>query len=377
MATNAQGRADRPSRVLLFSHRNIYRQEVWRCSFREFENLLQKIDAVDMVAPTPTDWYTTGRRAALRLGEYVRRPVNPGISPTPVEKDYDLLFTIIERPADLLSLMALKDWKNRCTTSICWLIEFYVTDIPIYKSCMEMLSQFDHVIFMFAADEPFKAHLKGETGYLPAGVDALRFCPFPVPPPRSIEVYSLGRRSETTHQALLRMAEEEGKFYLYDTLRDLLGHDLEQHRALVANTAKRSRYFIMNPGKIDNPAETGGQIEFGYRPFEGAAAGTIMIGQRPTNLYFDKIFDWPDAVVDMPFGSDQIRGIMRELDRQPDRQVRIRMNNIIHSLRRHDWAYRWEFLLNRAGLEPMPELIERQNQLARLAGSLRAEDIEP
>ena len=49
---------------------------------------------------------------------------------------------------------------------------------------------------------------------------------------------------------------------------------------MMANMAKRSRYFIVSPGKFNNPAETGGLSEFGYRYFEAAAPGTIMIGMR-------------------------------------------------------------------------------------------------
>jgi hypothetical protein len=34
---------------------------------------------------------------------------------------------------------------------------------------------------------------------------------------------------------------------------------------------------------------------------------------------------------------------------------------------RHDWAYRWEAILDAAGLEPMPEMLERKDRLRRLA----------
>jgi len=50
---------------------------------------------------------------------------------------------------------------------------------------------------------------------------------------------------------------------------------------MMANMAKRRRYFIVSPGKFDRPSETGGQSEFGYRHFEAAAPGAIMLGMRP------------------------------------------------------------------------------------------------
>ena len=55
--------------------------------------------------------------------------------------------------------------------------------------------------------------------------------------------------------------------------------DYRQHRELFANMAKRSRYFLVSPAKIDRTDETRGQVEIGHRYFEGAAAGAVMIGQ--------------------------------------------------------------------------------------------------
>jgi hypothetical protein len=361
----------KPARVLLFSERNIYDEDaVWRCSFHEFEELLQKIDAVDLVAPKPTAWYKHGKSLALRLGEHFKRPLNPGIPEIKVDREYDLFFTICEKPSELLNVNALKGWKDHCRTSICLVTEFYAWEIPDYKSCLEILSMFDHVLFMFSLNEPFQRIIGGRGRYMPAGIDALVFCPYPEQPVRSIDVLSIGRRSEKTHEALLKLMREDGFFYVFDSINNLRAYSLAQHRLLMANMAKRSRYFIVNPGKIDMPEETGGQSEFGYRYFEGAAPGTIMIGERPQNREFEKIFNWQDAVIDLPFGSDDIGNIIRELDREPERQAMIRNNNIIQTLLHHDWAYRWETILQIAGLAPLPELIRRKERLKQVSAAI-------
>ena len=52
-ATSDQDRATKP-RILLFSHKNIFEHLVWRCSFQEFEAVLQEIDSVDVLAPKPS-----------------------------------------------------------------------------------------------------------------------------------------------------------------------------------------------------------------------------------------------------------------------------------------------------------------------------------
>jgi spore maturation protein CgeB len=180
-------------------------------------------------------------------------------------------------------------------------------------------------------------------------------------------VLSIGRRSEKTHQALLRLADEEGLFYHYDTIDGLLAYDIEQHRRMMANFLKRTRYFLVNPGKINKPEETGGLVEFGYRYFEGAAPGTIMVGEIPKNQEFPKIFHWDDAVIEMPFDSENIGSIIKELDQQPERQMNIRRNNITQVLLHHDWAHRWETVLQIAGLEQLPALTVRKEELNRRA----------
>jgi hypothetical protein len=185
-----------------------------------------------------------------------------------------------------------------------------------------------------------------------------------------IDVYSIGRRSQSTHSALQRMAADDGLFYVYDTADGSQVTEAREHRALYANMAKRSRYFIVNPGKVNATDETGGQIEFGPRYFEGAASGTIMLGEIPGNPEFSRFFNWPDAVIHVPFGSDDIARIVRELDQAPEKLEQMRTTNIVQSLLHHDWAHRWEAILSSVGLTPMPALLKRKKQLGDLAATV-------
>ena len=98
-----------------------------------------------------------------------------------------------------------------------------------------------------------------------------------------------------------------------------------------------------------------------------------MIGAIPKNEEFDKLCDWPDAVIELPFGSEKVDGIVRELNRQPDRLREIRRNNVCQTLLRHDWAYRWEAILGHVGLEPLPGLLARKERLKSLAAAAMGE----
>src|SRR5262249_42846619 len=148
---------------------------------------------------------------------------------------------------------------------------------------LEALKQFDYVMIGYSATLGAIGKLLGrECYYVPFGVDAMRFSPFPNAPSRCIDVYSIGRKWEGVHAALQNLASRREIFYAYDT--SVQGGSLEigclrSHRDLLANMAKRSRFFVVAPAKMNAPAETSGQVEIGSRFYEGAASGAVMIGQ--------------------------------------------------------------------------------------------------
>ena len=368
MSNSSENKKNNQPRILLHSQRNIFSNFHFRLGLYEFEDIICQVDSVDLLAPQPKNWFKYGNRIANRLAYDWDTGINPGISKTKVQNNYDLFFAVVQFPKDLLHIKYVEGWKDRCKTSICWLNEIWISDIARCKYFLKILSQFDYVILHWIGSlNAVQQVFQGKCFYLPFGIDALFFCPYPNPPRRVIDVYSIGRRSEETHQALLRMLENGKIFYVYDTIKGSKVNNPKEHRLLFANMVKRSRYFIVNSGKIDIPEERASQIEFGNRFFEGAASGTIMIGETPKNEKFAEVFDWPDAVIHLPFGSDKIGEIINELDMQPGRQEKIRRDNVVQSLMRHDWVYRWETVLKTAGLDPMPPLLERKKRLRELS----------
>jgi hypothetical protein len=57
-----------------------------------------------------------------------------------------------------------------------------------------------------------------------------------------------------------------------------------------------------------------------------------------------------------------VLGMIRELDRDPERLARARAASVTTFLRRHDWAHRWREVLRLVGMDERPALA------ARLAG---------
>jgi hypothetical protein len=205
---------------------------------------------------------------------------------------------------------------------------------------------------------------------LPTATDTTRFSPFPNPPDRSIDVYSIGRRWDGVHKALLRAASEDGLFYVYDSYKGIAKMepiDFREHRELYANLAKRSRYFIVSPAKMNRPEETRGQVEIGYRYFEGAAAGAVLIGQAPDCEPFREMFPWPDCVIEVrPDGSDTL-DVLTDLSADPGRVHAISRRNAAESLLRHDWIHRWRTIFRHAGVEPSQAMTAREEHLKALA----------
>jgi spore maturation protein CgeB len=354
-------------RVLIFSLRNIFGKALFRCPHFEFEDIICQIDDAELLAPKvdPNSWRSS---TAMRLAYHAPVLLNPGVQCRPAQEHYDVLFTICGYPQDLIMFNAVSNLRDVCRTSVCLLDELWANKISKHRHFLSILNKFDFVMqYHSRTVKPLSAQIKSECAYLPPGVDAISFCPYPTPPERVVDVYSIGRRSDIAHQKLLGLMRESDFFYLHDTIGGNEAISWKEHRALVANVAKRSRYFLVNPAKFDEPEYTGHQVEFGNRYFEGAASGAIMIGERPNNEVFPQLFDWPDAVFQLPYESSDIDLIIRNLDRDPERQDRIRRTGVAQVLMRHDWMYRWETILKAVDLEPTQAALERKNSLRMLA----------
>jgi len=361
-------------RVLIFSQRN-FDLKVFQCWIYEFEDVIAETDGVQLLAPGAWD---EAEAATLirRVGNRVRRlrgraPHVGVIGESRVSQNYDLFFAIFMFPQQIALLERIRNWRRQCARAACLLGEVWAHDVPRVRSWLELLRDFDQVFVAIKSSVPDVSQVVGKPcTFLPLGIDAVRFCPYPNPPTRSIDVLSMGRRSDPIHQGLLSLAEKKRIFYLYDVVRGFSVIDYREHRALLANLVKRSRYFISYKHNVNIAEVTGGQEAVGSRFFEGAAGGAAMIGIPPDCEEYRDAFDWEDAVIQVPYSTADIGAILCELDAQPHRLVRVGRKNVVSCLLRHDWAYRWEQVLNCVGIEPAPALAARKATLQKLAHSI-------
>ena len=367
----------RQSRILLFSQRG-FRREFYMCGNYEFEDVIAEIDDVSLVTTEAPDsslrrwrlWAENSARSA------VGRHPNSGIPTVNIEGDYDFFFCILEFGYDAAMLEKLTNFRRRCRKAACFVIELWTSEVERYKSSLRLLRELgiDHIFsFNRSSLDALRQTTAIPCSYLPMAVDCFRFSPAPCFPPRHIDCYSMGRRSPVTHAALLRLSQNGRFFYMYDSATGQMISDFVQHRMLIANIIRRSRYFTAYKAGLDRPRSLlGGDESLMPRLFEAAAGGAIVLGIPPDCPEYQQCFNWPDSIIRIPYECDEIEDVLAALDLQPERIEEARRQNIVQSLRRHDWVYRWRTVLETLGMSPTRSMHLRERRLENLADATAA-----
>ncbi len=360
-------------RILIVSMRG-FQSEAFRSAEYEFEDVINTFDYADLLSPAyvPSFESEVKKKVANYAGLALNQSkfLRSGCEELVVEKEYDLIFFICQHFWDLTCINDIKAWRDKCKKAVLWIDEIWAKELENHKTglCLKLAKDFDYIFTTQSQSVNAISQLVKRPCYsLPYAVDAVKFCPYPQVPQRHIDVYSVGRRSPMMHKSLLKLTERDNFLYLYDTLKGLEMRNYREHRTLYSNLIKRSRYFIANKAKFDSGNQIGSQQELGSRFFEGAAGGAVMIGIPPVCEAYTKHFDWTDAVIELPNVTTNIADIITQLDAQPERLQKIRKHNMINSLLRHDWVYRWEEILSKVGLENTPEMLIRKTYLKNLA----------
>jgi Glycosyl transferases group 1 len=304
----------------------------------------------------------------------IKRPTR--LQPITVDDDYDLFFYVCMDANHLPELQSMRGWRQRCRKAAAFLFETWSSQLERERRHLKLLDEFDHVFLFNRASVPnVQSFTSAPCSFLSAGADCLLASPYPDSPERVIDVYSMGRRSESTHLQFLEMARRSEIFYVFDAGSGLRVYDFGEARFLTLNYIKRSRYFVAYNHSVGPKAkQMAGEEALPARIFEGAAGGAVMIGSAPRCPEFDELFNWPDAIIEIPVEPEDISSILRELDSDPERLQRASFMNATQSLRRHDWVYRWEHVLTSLGFDPPPGVLARKAALTRLAEAAEAHE---
>jgi hypothetical protein len=362
-------------KVLQLSQRRISNLVAY-CLGYEFEDTVAAVTNAERIDTTDLPAIEFSRRAyklarmacgspglARRLAPYPRNKVV-------LEREFELFFPLFSHTYELYSLATIPNWRERSRKAACFITEVWSDMLPEYL--LELLTGFDHIFLGCRHSVQEVARMTGRPcTYLPIAVDVPRFAPASLDQPRPIDVSYIGRRSQVTHQALLDEAERQQFFYYYDTVAPS-GVDLKsrtfhvdspnEHRRLLSTLLKHSRYFITNRSFVNRPEFTAGRDEISPRFYEGAATGTVMLGESPRSDEFKRQFDWPDAVIHLPFDSPDIGRILADLNADTERLRAARRNNVREAALRHDWLHRIQVVFDTLGL-PHTEKMQARAQL--------------
>lgn len=350
--------------TVVLSQRGL-RPIVARCSGYEFEDAVVQLEGARLAAPRFNRWgggLDRWSRAVARRSTVLDR-ARLGTAVEPIGTT-DLLVASFQFPEDRLALASMGSWRPRVGTAVAVIEELWADTLARRPALTKLFARFDHVFTNCAHSVERLSEVTGvPCSYLAPGVDALRFFPFASEPSRPIDVTSIGRRSGATHAALLGAAEQGKIFYYFDTIEPRRVWSPAEHRIRLAELAGRSKYWLVNEAKFDDHEATGGQQEIGFRFFEGAAGGAVLLGHAPESEVFESLFGWPDSVIEMPPGDPSILDLLAELDTQRHRIATARHANVVNTLRRHDWSHRWCQILDTLGMDRPGTIDERQDQL--------------
>jgi hypothetical protein len=353
--------------VLLLSRRSFDRR-MYMSFFYELEDVIAETEAAYIAAPSERitgGWARLGAQI-LNKGRRWSGSIpdeDPSVGTESLDRTYDLFFYTCQRPHQLSLLRKVPEWKKQSRLRACYLTEIFENEFDYFRVELNALRQFDHI---FLNDPTLVARMQHVTGrpchYLPVAVDALRFSLGVEEASRRIDCYSMGRRNERIHRALLKLSESKDFFYLHDTAKifDFTSHS--EHRRMLASILRRSRYTLCDR-RDDHYAI------LLPRMFEAAAAGAVMLGKPPDTEDYLAHFDWPDAMIPVP-DPDNTASLIQDLDRQPQRLATLRAAGATQTLLRHDWVHRWKSVLRVLGLEESTGVRQREDRLLAMAARI-------
>ncbi len=360
-------------RMLLFSCRAT-NHNLASSSFYEFEDLILDWMAADLIAPVDLR-FNIRRKAQTFCYRRTRSPAlcqwlaSPKLGSLKLDNYYDVIFAILPNSSTTYKLSDFKNLREQCGTLVCYIPEVWAKVLKERPYEVEPLQYCDHIfVSTLHAVDTVKKMTGKPCQFLPLAVDAKKFSPFPHFPTRHIDVLNVGRASEATHRALVNAQAKSNFYYVYDTVASTKCINPSEHRLYYANTAKRSKFFIANMALFDQPWKTDGVVEVGQRFYEGAAAGAVLVGCGPVNhQVIRNDFDWPDAVISADADMPEIVDMLQTLESDASRIEEIRRKNVLNSLLRHDFVYRWARVLETIGVDLTPKMLARMDELRTIA----------
>ena len=93
-----------------------------------------------------------------------------------------------------------------------------------------------------------------------------------------------------------------------------------------------------------------------------------MLRKPPRTPLFEAQFDWPDALIRLPFDSPEIARLLAELDADPEQLSRVQRSNVRNAALRHDWVLSCSRGLRGSWSPPTAGMLAREERLKAPSG---------
>ena len=170
-----------------------------------------------------------------------------------------------------------------------------------------------------------------------------------------------GRRSEPVHQALLRLAAARGVFYLHDTIPGSLVRPTSpaEHRDMLAQLRQAEPLLRHLPGQVRRRREPGASRRSGPATSRGRPRARCSSARRRPRRPSATTSPGPTRCIEARADGGDVADVLARSSSAPTESTGSGTRNAVAALRRHDWAHRWQSILQIAGAEPAPALTER------------------
>lgn len=271
-----------------------------------------------------------------------------------------ILFVTVMNSKGLRLLDSLRDWRKKFDLVVAFALDSFGPFPP------RIARQLDH-IFVIIPElvEPLSKSLKVPVSFMPLSCDVLSFGSERIE--RSIDILEYGRQQK-------RYAVELDRRYLGAADRLFITNfvhpravDWRGQRKQFWQILSQSRISLGFPPDEGDPRFRGLQV-ISARWYEGMAAGCAMVGREPATPAFRRVFDWPDAAIQLPDDPAKSVDAVEELLNDRQRLTAIHCRNFINMLGKHDVRIRFMDICKALNVVPpkaaFTELSRIQERLA-------------
>lgn len=298
----------------------------------EFEDLFQRLCGTRILCPDHRSLLRDplGKVQRRLLGRYHRLSEK-------IERDAGLLLVVARTPSDLAMLYSLADARKRFRK-----IAGYVIDSYFSEGFESSVKCYDHI---FSTTQEGAHTVRTRYGVsssvLRQGFDCLAWAS--IDPERSIDLIGFGRQPASYHREFQRSfhASHSAILYLHSPIGAKAGSAVWVERPMMLKLLQHSKmslafHLLVEPDAIRPRAAS----FVTSRWFESLAAGCIIVGKRPPGEMAAEMFDWPNALIDLPDQPSESTELIKSLAFDARFLQQTRTRNVIEMCRRHDWRYR-------------------------------------